>query len=53
MQLKQVEFDMDVIKEAGYSTITPIVVTNTANYNSVSASNLETVNAGDELIKID
>lgn len=50
---KLVEFDMDVIKEAGYSTITPVVVTNTANYNNVSASELETVNAGDELIQID
>lgn len=50
---KLVEFDIDLIKEAGYSTITPVVVTNTANYNDVSASELETVNAGDELITID
>lgn len=50
---KLVEFDIDLIKEAGYSTITPVVVTNTANYNNVSASELETVNAGDELITID
>lgn len=49
---KLVEFDMDVIKEAGYSTVTPIVVTNSMNYNDITAVTQETVNAGEELLNI-
>ena len=47
-----VEFDMSVIKEAGYQTTTPIVITNTTNYESIEGTTESTVVTGDHLLKI-
>lgn len=46
---KLLEFDIDAIKEAGYPTITPVIITNTAEYAEVLASGLEN---GQELLTI-
>lgn len=46
------EFDMDLIKEAGYSLVTPIVVTNTADYQSIDPTTTETIEYGDHLLTI-
>lgn len=47
-----VEFDIDFIKEAGYQTVTPIVVTNTADYASIEPTATEDVEGGDHLLTI-
>ena len=46
------EFDIDLIKEAGYSLVTPIVVTNTADYQSIDSTTTETVECGDGLLNL-
>lgn len=43
------EFDPKVITEAGYSLITPIIVTNSAQYDDIPAFPQETVKHGHEL----
>lgn len=47
-----VKFDLSLIKEAGYSTVTPIVVTNTPNYLDVLDMNQEDVLQGEEFLAI-
>ncbi|TLQ40527.1 PTS beta-glucoside transporter subunit IIABC [Ruoffia tabacinasalis] len=44
-----VRFDIDLIKEAGYETVTPIVVTNTGNYSDVLVTNDPEIQQGDYL----
>lgn len=46
------EFDAEKIKEAGYSVITPIVVTNSDNYGDIEATSVDSVNVGDILLNI-
>ena len=46
------KFDRKVIQEAGYSLVTPIIITNTDDYAAVLATNAETVNAGDSLLTL-
>lgn len=46
------EFDTEKIKEAGYSVITPIVVTNSDNYGDIEATLVDSVNVGDILLNI-
>lgn len=46
------EFDTEKIKEAGYSVITPIVVTNSDNYGDIEATSVDSVNVGDILLTI-
>ena len=46
------EFDMDLIKEAGYSLVTPIVVTNTADYQSIDPTTTESIECGDHLLAV-
>lgn len=46
------EFDTEKIKEAGYSVITPIVVTNSDNYGDIEATSVDSVNVGDILLNI-
>ena len=45
-------FDRSVIEGAGYSLITPILVTNTDDFASLEKTDAKTVNAGDSLYKI-
>ncbi|MBF0726051.1 beta-glucoside-specific PTS transporter subunit IIABC [Enterococcus gallinarum] len=47
-----VKFDISLIKEAGYSTVTPIVVTNTPNYLDVLDMNQEDVLQGEDFLAI-
>lgn len=49
---KLLEFDIEAIKEAGYDTVTPVIITNTTNYLDVISSNVAAVKAGDEIITI-
>lgn len=44
--------DRKVIQEAGYSLVTPIIITNADDYATVLATNAETVNAGDSLLTL-
>lgn len=46
------KFDRKVIQEAGYSLVTPIIITNTDDNATVLATNAETVNAGDSLLTL-
>ncbi len=47
-----VTFDIEAIKAAGKLTVTPIVVTNTANFKEVEVSNVEKVAFGAEILTI-
>ncbi|NME48399.1 PTS transporter subunit EIIC [Enterococcus gallinarum] len=47
-----VKFDLSLIKEAGYSTVTPIVVMNTPNYLDVLDMNQEDVLQGEDFLAI-
>lgn len=51
---KLLEFDMDAIRTAGYSLVTPVVVTNTDQYRSVNleATAGQNVTAGEPLLKL-
>ena len=46
------EFDIEAIKAAGLSTVTPIIITNTADYADVVATDAKTVVPGDDLITV-
>lgn len=46
------EFDMKSIQEEGYKTITPVIVTNTDEYEAVTAHIGKTVCAGEHLLTI-
>ena len=45
-------FDLDKIKEEGYDVITPVVVANTADYQSVDKTGESDVSEGDLLINL-
>ncbi len=47
-----VKFDLDVIKNAGFSTVTPIVITNTPNYLDVLDMNQSDVLQGEDFLAI-
>lgn len=44
--------DLDVVKNAGYDIITPIVICNTDDYADIKEMTLGEVNPGDEIISI-
>ncbi|MFT0848419.1 beta-glucoside-specific PTS transporter subunit IIABC [Actinomycetaceae bacterium L2_0104] len=44
------EFDVAAIKEAGYSTVTPVIVTNSAKFSDVLSAPVTTVAAGEDLL---
>lgn len=44
------EFDIDKIKAAGYSTVSPVIVTNSDEYSSITPVQPGNVKAGDQLI---
>ena len=46
------EFDTEKIKEAKYSVITPIVITNFENYGKIEETTADYINAGDILLNI-
>ena len=45
-------FDRSVIEGAGYSLITPILVTNIDDFASLEKTDAKSVNAGDNLYKV-
>lgn len=47
-----VDFDMEAIKQEGFDCITPIIVTNTANYRAVAPIEDQAVERGDSIIKV-
>lgn len=47
-----VEFDLEAIQKAGYSTTTPIIVTNTRAYHTVSPVKFGPLKEGDPLLKL-
>ena len=46
------KFDRNLIQEAGYSLVTPVIITNTDDYAAVLATDTKTVNAGDSLLTL-
>ncbi len=46
------EFDMDVIKKAGYETVTPVIITNSDDFAEVKPVASGSVKPGDEVLKI-
>lgn len=46
------EFDIDLIKNEGYSTVTPIIITNTDDYSDVVPTDEKSVNKGDSVITV-
>lgn len=49
---KLISFDMAAIKAAGYSLVTPIIVTNSTDYSSVLSTDAAEVSATDLLIEV-
>ena len=47
-----IEFDMDQIKAAGYETNTLVIITNTEEYLDIKATNNQTVEYKDDLLKL-
>lgn len=46
------EFDLQVIEEAGLSAVTPVIITNPAGRSEIKATQTETVRPGDALLTI-
>ena len=46
------KFDRGLIEAAGYSLVTPVIITNSDEYAAVLAATTETVNAGDSLLML-
>lgn len=46
------EFDIKAIKAAGVKTITPVIVTNPANYKEIIIDETETATQGDDLLTV-
>ena len=46
-------FDLDKIKEAGYDTTTPVIITNSKDFNSIQIENQSTIQHGNKLISLD
>ena len=46
-------FDLEKIKEEGYDTITPIIITNSKDYTSIQFEQNETIQHGNALISLD
>ncbi|WP_347298091.1 beta-glucoside-specific PTS transporter subunit IIABC [Dolosigranulum savutiense] len=47
-----IDFDLELVKEKGYDSITPIIITNSPNYTDILPTNSEQVKNGDYLIDI-
>ncbi len=49
---KLLEFDMDLIREAGFSLVTPVLITNFMQYEEVAASEKAAVKNGDRFLTV-
>lgn len=47
-----VKFDIDAIKAEGYDVTTPVIITNTDEYESIEKADTETVHAGDTIMTV-
>lgn len=47
-----VTFDMEAIKKAGYDTVTPIIITNSADYVEIMETDALNIKRQDELVKV-
>ena len=47
-----IEFDIDAIKQAGLSTVTPVVIPNAAEFKHVGTTEAETVDFGAQLLAV-
>ena len=47
-----VEFDMDAVQKAGYSLVTPVIITNTNQFADIVTSASGTVDVADELLVV-
>ena len=47
-----VEFDMDAVQKAGYSLVTPVIITNTNQFADIVTSASGTVDLADELLVV-
>lgn len=47
-----IEFDLDLVKEAGYSVVSPVIVSNTDEFADVAPGASGNVKPGDELIVV-
>lgn len=50
---KLLEFDIELIKEAGYSLVTPVLITNSAQFEKIDPTEAAKVNAGDNLLTLE
>lgn len=46
------KFDLKFITEAGYSPVTPVIITNSDDYNAVTMTNVGRIDVGDVLLRI-
>lgn len=46
------KFDLKAIEAAGYSLVTPIIITNTADYTDIVETNVQAITAGETLLTI-
>jgi beta-glucoside PTS system EIICBA component len=49
---KLIQFDLEGIKAKGYKTITPVVITNSAEVGDILTANDGPINLGEEIIKV-
>lgn len=49
---KLLKFDRKLIQEAGYSLVTPVIITNSDDYAAVTPANIGAVDAGDPLLTL-
>ncbi len=47
-----VDVDLDALKDAGYDTVIPVIITNTPSYSEVNGLSGKSVKAGEEIISI-
>lgn len=47
-----IEFDIPSIKKAGYSVVTPIIITNSENYEKLNLTNIKEIKAGASLMDV-
>ncbi|MBR3359186.1 MAG: PTS glucose transporter subunit IIA [Solobacterium sp.] len=48
-----VKFDIDAIKAAGYDVTTPVIITNTADYASITKADTAEVKAGETILTVE
>lgn len=47
-----IEFDLELVKQAGYSVVSPVIISNTDEFSDVAPTASGNVKPGDELIVV-